>query len=70
MLPDVFEVGVPHVFDAEDEDVGSGVGCGAHGGVEGGGFFFAGFFLHVGGVDYAGAFGFRHFRGVLGGLLL
>lgn len=60
MAPNVFEVGVAHVVDGEEEDVCVVCGGGADGGVEGGGFFFGGFLLDAGGVDYAGAFGARH----------
>ena len=62
MLPHVFEVGIAHVVDAEDEDVLVGVEGGADGGEERSGFFFRRFLLDRGEVDGACAFGFRHLR--------
>lgn len=51
MLPDVFEICIAHIVDAEDEDVLVGFCCASDGGEEGGGFGFGGLPLHGGGVD-------------------
>ena len=56
----VFEVGISHIVDAEDVDVGVEGDAFLDVGVEAEGQFFA-FFLRFGEVDYFCAFRFRHF---------
>ena len=48
------------IVDAEDEDVAVTFRSGADSGEERGGSFLGRFLLYSGGVDYAGALGFRH----------
>nr|POF13741.1 hypothetical protein CFP56_02765 [Quercus suber] len=60
LLAHVFEVGVAHVVDGEDEDVLVGVGGRVDRGVQRRGLFLARLFLHHRRVDDLGTFGFGH----------
>lgn len=65
--PDVFEICVPHVVDAEDVDVGVLRDAFLDVGVEADGQFFA-LFVRFGKVHHSCALGFGHFGGFAGGV--